>query len=864
MTNSSHPNLRRKLEFLYNAQCNPKINNNADLAKALGVSRQAVSKWINGSGTTRGNRVPREKLGALADLFGLKPNWIALTYEEFSSRITTHLEQDMSMFQSPASQLQFNVSTMPTTEDGLFGRDAELLELDAALNNRTLNLMQIIGFGGLGKSSLVNGWLHRLRNQDSFAVSKIFAWSFDWQGSGAQDRSSADYFIESALTWLGEADAVNTSGWNKVNRLAELVREQRTVLVLDGLESQLESPMHNKPRVKDPNLDLLLKELAISMNGLCVLTSRIALDEMRGSSNGRVATMELSPLSLASSISMLRARGLEGLDAQLEPLAEQISGHPLSLSLIAGYLNIACSGDINKLNSVKLSLEQASSDDMTQRIMANYIDWLADSPGLHILYLLVLSSSRCSIAELMDTASQLGDSKIAGKLVALDLPDWLLAVEKLKKAGLVAVMGTDVKAQLDCHLLVREYLARVLETEYEADWIAGHSLIFDSSKDSLSRVPESMKDLESYLDVIRHGCLAGRYEESFDLYSRRIKQGQTSVSPLGSHQSDLDCLRFFFRRRWTDPLDELPLQARFFLISSAAANLLHTGRIYDALTPLRMAIRGLMDAGEWTKAALALAPAAAGTLAAGLLDEYDEIQELATSCVKNSGDPVLLAGHQSFSSWAEYRRGNYSEAEALLKKADKVFMGPAPSTPITFPLMSYFQTQFLLERGDPEAALERAKLVMAWRENDSWHYSYDTNVSLAFDHLVLGGAYLKTGKLELAETSLDKGVAILEAAGSWTFLAMGLNYRSKFFLAEGDYISALVDLKKAGTISRRCNARVHEWESYLLQCQVYQQLGDRNKAMSNYKRFKDQADTDNYRFMDEQIEEVERYLFGEQ
>ena len=63
---------------------------------------------------------------------------------------------------------------------------------------------------------------------------RVFGWSFYSQGT---DRlSSSDEFVEAALRWFGDPDPRAGSPWAKGERLAALVRKQRTILVLDGME----------------------------------------------------------------------------------------------------------------------------------------------------------------------------------------------------------------------------------------------------------------------------------------------------------------------------------------------------------------------------------------------------------------------------------------------------------------------------------------------------------------------------------------------------------------------------------------------------------------------------------------------------
>lgn len=90
-----HAELAKKLKTLYQSQLNPNINNNAELARELGVSRQAISKWIRGTETSPGNRLPQNKVSPLARLFDIPVDWLTLPLEAFIENVSrkTEVEQ---------------------------------------------------------------------------------------------------------------------------------------------------------------------------------------------------------------------------------------------------------------------------------------------------------------------------------------------------------------------------------------------------------------------------------------------------------------------------------------------------------------------------------------------------------------------------------------------------------------------------------------------------------------------------------------------------------------------------------------------------------------------------------------------------
>ena len=87
----------------------------------------------------------------------------------------------------------------------------------------------------------------------------VFGWSFYRQGTSS-DASSADEFLDTALAWFDDPDPRIGTPWGKGERLARLIAQRRTLVVLDGLE-----PLQNPPGPqKDGYVSLIFKRFCAS------------------------------------------------------------------------------------------------------------------------------------------------------------------------------------------------------------------------------------------------------------------------------------------------------------------------------------------------------------------------------------------------------------------------------------------------------------------------------------------------------------------------------------------------------------------------------------------------------------------------
>jgi serine/threonine protein kinase len=156
---------------------------------------------------------------------------------------------------------KISVARLTITGSDVFGREEDIAFLDHAWAKRHVNVVTIVAWAGVGKSTLVNHWLRWMAAKDYLSAELVFGWSFYRQGSSG-GTSSADEFLDAALNWFGDPDPRIGTAWEKGERLAKLVSHRRTLLVLDGLEPLQNPPGPQEGRLRDPSLQALLRELA--------------------------------------------------------------------------------------------------------------------------------------------------------------------------------------------------------------------------------------------------------------------------------------------------------------------------------------------------------------------------------------------------------------------------------------------------------------------------------------------------------------------------------------------------------------------------------------------------------------------------
>jgi hypothetical protein len=153
------------------------------------------------------------------------------------------------------------IARLPVTGSDVFGREEDIAFLDRAWAKNEVNVVTIVAWAGVGKSTLVNHWLRRMAAEHYRSAQLVFGWSFYRQGTSG-GTSSADEFLDAALAWFGDPDPRIGTPWEKGERLAKLIARSRTLLVLDGLEPLQNPPGPQEGRLRKPSLQALLRELA--------------------------------------------------------------------------------------------------------------------------------------------------------------------------------------------------------------------------------------------------------------------------------------------------------------------------------------------------------------------------------------------------------------------------------------------------------------------------------------------------------------------------------------------------------------------------------------------------------------------------
>lgn len=720
---------------------------------------------------------------------------------------------------------EISTSRLPT----LFGREVELVLLDQAWANPGTHLVCVVAWGGVGKSALVNRWLGSMTEEQFRGATRVFGWSFYSQGTAADRVASADEFIDAALRWFGDPDPTQGSAWNKGERLARLVKGQRTLLVLDGLEPLQAPPGDKEGQLKDQALQALLRELAAQNPGLCLVTTRYPVAGLEPSLGACIQQIDLEHLAPAAGAELLRSLGVQGGTQELEQAAQEFGGHSLALLLLGSYLADACEGDVRRRDTVGPLVEEERYGGHARRVMASYETWLGEGPELALLRVLGFFDRPAEQAAL-DAVTR------SNPLIPhLGEREWRRTVAKLRRARLVAEADPARPDALDTHPLVRQHFGEQLRRAHPEAWRKGNSQLFDHYARTAKAEPDTLQEMVPLFAAVRHGCAAGRYDEALhNVYERRITRGAFyATAYLGAYGACLSALSDFFSEPWFQTVPQLSSLWRGYAFDQVSLHLTALGRLAEAVDPMKASLDWAWAIRNKHNVIWACHNLSALYLDIGQIDLALAFATDGAEVAKNFGEvepftvmitPVVI-GH------VLHQAGRFAEAEARFQQAEALQCLMWPADLFLVGARGFQYCDLLLDQGRYAAVQQRAEHALRW--GATWG---TIPMEAGLNHLALGRALLlqmrqtDSGDFTQVSAHMTQGLNHLREASRQEPFVRGLLAHAELQQATNDLDRAQTDLDEALALATRGSMGLHQADCHLAYCRLHLARDDEDKA----------------------------------
>jgi len=665
---------------------------------------------------------------------------------------------------TPPDSIRIGPPVLSGVPEKLIGREEWFERLDRAWADPATHVFTLVAWGGVGKTSLVAKWAQQLKNEpERYGLRRYYEHSFYSQGtrdSSNPDQpvqtASTDSFFAGALRWFGIEKPEEIPPSERTQKLADFVRAERTLLILDGLEPHQEPGGDEPGRIRDDQLAEFLELLADGRHSsLCVITTREKIPDLARWRDRNAPEHELHDLPPEAGAELLARLGVKGEEEERQAASEEVEGHALTLTLLGTYLAKFHEGDPRQRSEVDFAkAAEKTRRGRAWRMMGAYGDWLTRHDCARELALLRLlglfdrpATPDCLNALLTGEALP----GLTDGLTELTREDWIEAIDHLTNLRLVepldweppvyygydeetaqgvintwnplptpqrysplSVGGMKLPAQaLEAHPLIREYFAQQLREKFGDATRGAHSRLFEHLGRCVPFWPEGEIGLAPLYQAVVHGCRAGRFEEArAEVFRDRIRRGTQgthasySNMKLGAYGMDLAALTGLFEHPWREPIKELTGSDRAWLVSIAGFALRAVGRLADALESFRVGAKLREATEDWRNRRISATNISKLSLTLGRVREAVEAGYQALEFAGKSifwGDRVVAV--TTFAD-ARHQRGEDEPAHELFEQAENM---EKRSTSSDSPLYSIrgFQYCDLLS-----AKVERA----AWRQ----------------------------------------------------------------------------------------------------------------------------------------------------
>ncbi len=827
-----------------------------DLDGLIAEAAHRLAEFMQGEGLDEGKATQRTMVvhAIESKLQHLSTGATVLTRESFIARLRDWITS------APKTGIPADISRIIKYAPAeLIGREDETASLEKAWSQVTASdtkrprIFTFVALGGEGKTSLVAKWGADLAHQDWPGCAAVFAWSFYSQGSSEQSAVSSDLFLAEALIFFGDAAMARSAAgaFDKGRRLAQLVGERPVLLILDGLEPLQYGPTSPMAGgLKDQGLAALLKGLAQTNRGLCIVTTRYRIQDLKAFWETTAPQRDLLRLSTQAGVALLQHLGVRresGSKEDFEKLVEDVKGHALTLCVIGAYLHEAHAGDIRRRDRVKLEEADAEQGGHAFRVMEAYTRSLADEGetghrALAVLRCLGLfdrpASADCFTA--LRKAPYI--SGMTKALVGISEVQFNVTLSRLEKAKLITVKretaGTLIS--LDAHSLLREYFAQERRSKHPEAFRAAHQRLYEHLCATTKDKPDAtLEDLQPLYQAVAHGCQAGLQREAFAkvYYSRIIRgEGKYAVRKLGAFGFNLESTACFFETKWNRVSPVFTENDQAWLLNEAAFSLRALGRLTEAIEPMRAGMDARVKLGQFDQASISASNLSALGLALGDMSSALREAEQSVTYADRSGSPFDRLSSRSTEADALHQSGYLQKAKERFRESERIHAMFEPNFPLLYSRAGFRYCdlllteaeraawQFTLNLHSPYSTLNllTSSRVVSKRAAQALKWEEGRILDIALDHLTLSraalcAAILESGRgvspLKLAKTecwdaaaTLDSAVSGLRRASSQEHIPRGLLTRAwqrSLTGARTGTESAQSDLDEAWEIAER-------------------------------------------------------------
>jgi len=608
-------------------------------------------------------------------------------------------------WQATRAHLEVTLKYFPELDPYMVGREEEISWLSDLLKSGQGGMVQIVGLGGLGKTSLVQQFIEDQRASiAAVGYRNVFGCSFY--------RADIGQFINDLV--LASAGSLALRLPDQVEQICDHARQNRTLLILDGVETIID----RERQLRNPYLQRIIDSV-LEGSGTVILTTRV---RVRGGVFEEARQIDIEPLSTSQILTFLDRWGLGNLsDDAKRRLVEITAGHPLALRVLSGLLR-----DVPAQEAVA-TIEQSAIIDISDEVDPLRENRLARVFGSYTHYLdeSEISFLVCSTAFEAPAPYRLVDATLTKRYEGTEVNTPLLArdlrliVNGLAERRLLTVSAT---GELSSHPTVREYFARYARRTNQNLTPIHRFLADEYLRDSVFQ-PTIFDETPPLMMACRHAAACRDWALFDDVFRQRLMRGFRNYlcNNLGAWE---ECLAL--ARLGDTPLFPAAesLEPAFYPITVARC-LKHLGRSAESRAKYLEVLTAHSDKRD-SSTAKYIHNLLTLLVWRGELDAADRLVEVnirALSWIKEPWERHWQMDH-CFSAFAYLRllQGDFDAASTLFDVSANAWNGYDGERLWAYDYYPYYRSELVLlaEPDGHEDALEQIEPLLAIADSHNW------------------------------------------------------------------------------------------------------------------------------------------------
>lgn len=694
------------------------------------------------------------------------------------------------------------LNNITNPEPNFVGRTERLKTITEWYKNSDVHIGALIGWGGEGKSAIVRKWYDTLE-ENNINPCGIFWWGF-------YRNAYLDPFLDSLFNYLSQGkfsiDDYKTS-WLKIDKIKELLIEGEYLIILDGLE-ELQKDKESGEMfgcMRHREFSEILKFLSdAKVKGLCLITSRYPLIDIKKWEDSSYKKIEVERLSIEEGRALFEKVGIKGNREEIDAVIDDYKGHALSLTLLITYLVEDHKGDVKKAKDIPPFYSDKEAGGKAHRMLLWYEKQLTQA---QITFMKIFSLFRKSVR--VDDFEGIFRSEMRTSINQviryMSYFSFIRMKDNLCDRRLIS-MGQD--DTYTTHPLIKGYFESIMS---EDDRKACHERIYEHIGTYAPEKPETLEEMQPLFEQIYHGCVAGLYDEAWQIYWECISQGENYVSlyKFCTYETDLALMREFFPIRdiSQEPLVVNPVDKREIL-AIVGYCIMNLGRLTEAVPIFERKNAIALKSKDWHNASNGYGNLAILYARLGLLVDSVNAASKALSLADSVDNERDTQRDKSFSlaalGWAAHLQGKQDEAGKAFQQAEEFQRQLESTVRYLIRLGGVQHADYLRRVTNVDYARQVAEANLKICEHKQWRGD------LSRVHRVMGDLNADAEQHDDARKHYDKALEIARSTSFRPVLIEALLAHGRWAARRRDVKAAYNDLKEALTYATEEGFRIYE------------------------------------------------------